>query len=218
LSIADRDQKLGRVHELGASYLVGGTDAFGAFGDLVNLLLQVTVLAGTVGVRMTVGPRSAGPGPRDRIMIEGGLDKDKDVVRLNDGRFLRISITLFREPHEGGHRMKVERAAYQYQVDEDGHRWAFRYDYLRAPLDEHPASHLQLRGNLYEDGLRMHRGLLERTHFPTGRISLEAVLRLLMVQFQVSANTLPEVWRPILAESEAIFERIAHRPLSGPAK
>jgi hypothetical protein len=212
LSVADLDKQLSRVRQLGDIYLAGGADAFAAFGDLVNLLLRVTVLAGTVGVRLTRGPR-----PKDRQMIEGGLDKDKDVVRLNDGRYLRISVTLFREPHEGGHRMKVERAAYQYQVDEDGHRWAFRYDYLRAPQDEHPASHLQLRGNLYEDSLRLHRGLLERTHFPTGRVSLEAVLRLLMVQFQVEVNTPQELWRPVLAASETIFEKIAHRPLSGPA-
>jgi hypothetical protein len=218
LSAAGLDRQLGRVRELVDAYLAGGGDAFAAFAELVNLLLRVTVLKGTIGTRLTSGPRSAGGGPKDRIFVEGGFDVDRDIVPLNDGRFLRISITLFRQPHEGGHRLKVEHATYQYQVDEDGHHWAFRYDYERDPENEHPACHLQIRGNLYENELRLHRGLLERTHFPTGRVSLEAVLRLLIVQFQVPANTPADYWRPILAASEAAFERIAHRTLSGPSE
>ncbi len=148
-------------------------------------------------------------------MIEGGLAEDNDVVLLRDGRFLRLSIVLFRAPHESGHRMKVEQAAYQYQVDDAGNRWAFRYDYRREPADQHPASHLQVRGNLWE-AVPLYRGMLERVHFPTGRVSLEAVIRLLVGQFAVGANRPQEIWRRVLAESERAFEEIAHRPLSGP--
>lgn len=210
MSIGDLEKHLGRVRQLTDIYLAGDTDAFAAFGELVNLLLRVTVLPGPIGVRLTAGPR-----PRDRMMVEGGLARDKDVVRLSDDRFLRVSVTLFREPHESGHRMKVERATYQYQLDEEGNHWVFRYDYVRAPRDEHPASHLQIRGNLYEN-VRLHKGLLERTHFPAGRTSIESVLRLLLEQFEVPPSTPLEIWRPVLAASEAVFERIAHRPLSGP--
>jgi hypothetical protein len=43
------------------------------------------------------------------------------------------------------------------------------------------------------------------------------VLRLLIEQFQIPANSPPETWRKVLAVTERIFEDIAHRPLSGPA-
>jgi len=150
------------------------------------------------------------------MAIEGGLSPDDDTVRLRDGRFLRVFIVLFREPHNGGYRMKVEQASYQYQVDPDGNRWVFRYDYHRDPGGRHPPAHLQVRGDLREP-VAPYRGLLERTHFPTGRVSIEAVIRLLVEQFGVPPASVPEMWRRVLAESERLFEDIAHRPLSGPA-
>jgi hypothetical protein len=60
------------------------------------------------------------------------------------------------------------------------------------------------------------RGTLERVHFPTGRISIEAVIRLLIEQFGLEARTRPETWRPVLAASEEEFLKIAHRDISGP--
>jgi hypothetical protein len=150
------------------------------------------------------------------MVIEGGLSPNESTVSLRDRRFLRVFIVLFREPHNGSHRMKVEQAAYQYQVDPEGNRWVFRYDYRRDPRDQHPATHLQVRGRLTEP-VTPYRGLLERTHFPTGRVSIEAVVRLLIEQFGVPAASPPEIWRRVLAESERAFEGIAHRPLSGPA-
>jgi len=175
----------------------------------VNLLLRLTILDGA-GVRITAGPR-----PDERMVIEGGRALDSDVVLLKDGRFLRLFLVLFRAPYQGGHRMKVEQASYQYQVDEAGLRWVFRYDYRRNPSDQHPATHLQVRGRLHES-VPPFKGMLERTHFPTGRVSIEAVIRLLIEQFSVESATAPEIWRPVLAESERAFEEIAHRPLSGP--
>ena len=61
---------------------------------------------------------------------------------------------------------------------------------------------------------------LDRSPFPnpTQRISLEAVIRLLIEQFGVPANQPPDIWRPMLTESEAAFLEIAHRSLSGPER
>lgn len=150
------------------------------------------------------------------MIVEGFAVVDQSVVRLKDGRYLRVSIVLDREPHDGGYRLKVEQASYQYQSDEGGDGWVFRYDYRRQPTDPHPATHLQVRGSLVED-VPLHRGVLERVHFPTGRVPIEAVIRLLIEQFAVPTNTASEVWRRVLAESERLFEEIAHRPLSGPS-
>ncbi|MGH7356425.1 MAG: hypothetical protein ACRELS_17845 [Candidatus Rokuibacteriota bacterium] len=151
------------------------------------------------------------------MVVEGAAAPYQSLLRLNDGRYLRVSIVLYREPHEGRHRLKVEQASFQYQIDDAGNRWIFRYDYRREPGDQHPATHLQVRGALHED-IEPYKGVLERIHFPTGRVSIEAIIRLLIEQFAVPANRAPEVWRPVLAESEALFEEIAHRPLSGPAR
>ena len=76
--------------------------------------------------------------------------------------------------------------------------------------EPYPACHLQLRGTLIETGD------VERVHFPTHRVSLEAVVRLLIEEFNVPTRTPAEFWRPLLAESEAIFLDIAHQSLSGP--
>lgn len=61
----------------------------------------------------------------------------------------------------------------------------------------------------------MRRGqTLERIHFPTSRVPLEAVINLLATDFRVRCNEQPELWRPVLAESERRFFQIAHIPLS----
>lgn len=210
MSVPELDQLLGQVRQLTQQHLAGGADAFGAFCDLVNLLFRLTVLDG-VGARVTAGLR-----PNERMVIEGGLSPNESTVYLRDGRYLRVFIVLFREPHNGSHRIKVEQAAYQYQLDPDGNRWVFRYDYRREARDPHPPSHLQVRGALTEPVVP-YRGLLERTHFPTGRVSVEAVIRLLIEQFGVPPASAPEIWRRVLSESERAFEEIAHRLLSGPA-
>jgi len=211
LSAPSLDTLLGQVRDLSKQYLAGGTDAFGAFADLVNLLLRTTVSKGSIGVRLNAGPR-----PKDRMTVVGAVADENHLVSLNDNNLMRLSIILFREQYKDGHRMKVEQARYQYQCDDIGKRWIFRYDYVREPKDQHPATHLQVRGQLAET-VSLHKGMLERVHFPSGRISIESVIRLLIEQFDVPPNAAPETWRRVLAESERIFEDIAHRPLSGPS-
>lgn len=159
------------------------------------------------GVQVQFGPRG-----RDRGNLVGWRSEDR--VPLTDGRFLRVLIQLFLE----NGKLKVEKSLFQYQIDEDAERWIFRYDYLRNPEDPHPASHLQIRATLTETSVEPVRGTFERVHFPTGRIALEAVIRLLVEQFSVPSHEPPEVWRPVLAETEAAFLRIARRPLSGPSE
>jgi hypothetical protein len=159
-------------------------------------------------VRLTMGPR------RDRAVLSGWRGPG-DPLRLTDGRLLRLTIVLYLEETRYGSRLKVDDASYQYQLDRIGDQWVFRYDYLRNPPAPHPASHLQIRGQLTEDVLPS-RTPLERMHFPVGRLSMEAVIRLLIDQFGVPSRERPEIWRPVLAETEASFLTIAHRALSGP--
>jgi len=173
--------------------------------ELVQLLLKLTVLKGYSSLRLTKGPNA-------RIQT---LGHPGCPLTLNDGRFLRLYSVMALEPTEHGTRLKVRSNGYQYQTDADGDNWIFRYDYQREPPDLHPPAHVQVRGTLHEDCLPPHCPL-ERIHLPTGRISLEAVIRLLVEQFGIDTNEEPAVWRPVLAESEGIFKSIAHQPLSGP--
>jgi hypothetical protein len=75
---------------------------------------------------------------------------------------------------------------------------------------------LQIRGSVTEATALPQGVPLERIHFPTQRLSLEAVIRLLVDQFGVPTAEPANVWRPVLAVSEAAFLGIAHRSLSGP--
>jgi hypothetical protein len=105
--------------------------------------------------------------------------------------------------------LKIRNSSYQYQHDKAGKKRVFRYDYLRKPSHPHPACHLQIRGDLIHPITDMP---LERIHFPTRRISLETVIRLLVDQFEVPCNSDADIWRRVLAEGELLFMPIAHEP------
>ena len=54
--------------------------------------------------------------------------------------------------------------------------------------------------------------LHERVHYPTGRVALEAVIRLLIEQYSVVPLQPAHIWRPLLHASETAFQEIAHKP------
>jgi hypothetical protein len=126
------------------------------------------------------------------------------------------------ELHETRHgsRLKTRASVYQYQRDQDpeSERWVFRYEYLREPRDEHPTAHLHVKGTLDEPTCLPPRTPLERIHFVTHRVSIEAVIRVLIEQFSIDAPIDAAVWRSALATSEKEFLDHAHRPESGPSE
>ena len=200
----DLSGTLGQVRDLSKQYLAGDESAFAAFRELVSLLLHSTILDPSGTVRLAYGQ---GPNP-----VLGGWSGPTDPLRLTSGNFLRLSVGLYREEATEGPRVKVSTSSFQYQLDATGDQWVFRYDYLRTPPDPHPASHLQIRGSLtHVPEIQM-----KDVHFPTHRVSLEAVIRLLIEEFRVPPRRESEFWRAVLAESEAVFMKIHHRSLSGP--
>jgi hypothetical protein len=185
----------------------GGEDAFDAFRELMDFLLRRTVLHDTARVRLISGPKL----PHDRLSL-GGWNGPNDPLRLRDNAYLRLSMTLYREPSgSAAHRLKVEAASYQYQLDNDGKKWVFRYDYARDPCNRYPANHLQVNGTLTESQILAPNRPLARLHFPTDRVSIEAVIRLLIIEFNVPTARDEDHWRPLLLESERAFKAIAHR-------
>ena len=135
-------------------------------------------------------------------------------VKLRDGRFLRVYYGLAIHRTPVGPRLKVINSGFQYQIDPGGNRWIFRYDYDREPQRPYPPTHFHIRGDLRENCLAS-RDLLENIHFPATRVSLEAIIRLLIDQFGVPSAKPRDIWRKLLVESEREFLNIAHRGLSG---
>lgn len=185
-----------------------------AFRELTSVLLNLTVLDPSSHARL-----SYLEGQHDQAVL-GGPEGPTDPLLLTDGRYLRVSVAVFIDhDDERGAFLKVRESSLQYQADRDGRDWLFRYDYLREPgPDPHPTAHLQVHADLRTGQVLPPTTPLERVHFPTGRISMEAVIRLLIEEFGVPAREPTEVWRAALAESEQAFLGVAHVPRSGPSR
>lgn len=150
------------------------------------------------------------------MTVLGGQSGPTSPLKLRDGNWLRValSLELSKSTEAPKGRLKVVKSSFQYQADQDGDEEMWRYDYLRQPGgDPHPQAHLNIHGTLNHHPLGRS---LEKIHFPTNRISIEAVIRLLIEQFGVPTKHEASVWRPVLTCSEQAFAEIAHRPLSGP--
>lgn len=194
------------------------------FRDLIQLLLSHTILA-----RDHPGPQLwFAPGRRDRADL-AGRRQPQDPLPLRDGNFLKMGIGLFTEATAEGNRVKSSNSAFQYQSDPDPDtkNWIFRYDYIRDPsmayesakLYPFPTAHLQVNANLVAPGITVPKGALAHIHFPTRRMPFEGIIRLLAEpdQFGIPTSSPPEVWRRLVAASEAEFLQIAHEAPLGPS-
>lgn len=204
----DLDALKGEVRQLTQDFKAGTPGSFQAFRDLTQLLLGITIAEERAHIVLTSGPN------KNRRVLAA----PHSAIPLRDGRYLRLSAVLELVDTADGWRMKVMDSSYVYQTDADGEKWILRYEYLRDPKDQHPGAHVHINAKLSgeDDCCPSHRPL-PRIHFPTGRISLEAVIRLLADQFELPCATDRSYWRAVLAESERAFLEIAHKPLSGPA-
>jgi len=189
--------------------MAGDRQSFDAFRELTYFLLSLTVLKPEGGVRLAKGEN-------DRMVL-GGWSGPTDPLPLNDGCYLRLAVTLELANTPDGPRLKVYESTYQYQADIAAQHWMFRYDYLRHPTDQHPGAHLQINANEMDHPSIRPAQTVGRIHFPTSRVSLESIIRLLVEQYGVNCNEQPEIWRSVLTESERLFIEIAHRPESGPS-
>jgi hypothetical protein len=196
-----------RVREFSKLYLSGQIpESFEAVRNLLQFLLQITVLAPSEILRLTSVKYRA----TERVLgVEG------QPLRLNNDRYLRVSSILRMDETPAGRKLRAYETTYQYQLDQGRHRWIFRYEYLRRPDDPHPGAHLHVRATPIED-CQIAKPF-ERLHFPTGRPTIEWVIRLLIDQFQLTPNTDNAFWRPVLTASENFFLDHHHRPSSGPS-
>lgn len=210
MSLPDLPSLLTQVRTLTERYKAG-TDpgSFEAFRDLVQLLFSHTIMQDGQALRLIKGQHEA-----SRVL--GGW-VPLEPLKLNDDRYLFLFMTLFLEKTDRGPRVKVAGSKFQYQLDNVGDAWIFRYDYARESPNQYPSNHLHIRGTLTEQCLAG-KQLLEQIHFSTDRVSFESVIRLLIEEFGVVPNSPQDIWRQMLAESERLFKEIAHKSLSGPAR
>ena len=167
-------------------------------------------------------------GRRDRADL-AGRGKPQEPLPLRDGRFLKVGIALFITDTDKGRRVKVSDSAYQYQADPDPNtkNWIFRYDYIRDPTARYndsqpypyPQAHLQINAELLVGDIKLPKGSLDHIHFPTRRMPLEGIIRLLAEeqQFSILCADPPDIWRPLLSAAEAEFLPIAHEAPLGPS-
>ena len=96
--------------------------------------------------------------------------------------------------------LKVQTVAYMYTLEDADGREVFGYHW--HPESRSPASfpHLHL-----EAGAMIGRAELERAHFPTGRVSVEEFLRLVIETFDV--KTRRRDWRVVLQQTRAAFSK-----------
>lgn len=189
----------------------GTRQSLESWRDLANLLLRVTVADSAEHIRLSW------PAGGKRIAAQFGR-KDEPPTLLRNGKYLRVLQSLSIEPSdEHGPRLKVLASVYQYAADATESNWLFRYDYVRVPPNKYPGAHLQICKAAPPDLPCLPAKPVERIHFPTGRVSLEAVLRLLIEDFGIEAATPEHYWRGVLRASEDEFYKIAHPPSPGPA-
>jgi hypothetical protein len=162
------------------------------------------------GQFVQLGRETPGPDRQPRRVLGGPGGLPTRPVRLRNGRWLRVSVALWLDDTGPQTRLKVSDSSFQYQDDQPGQREILRYDYLRQPNRHEPASHLNIYADLTVPGVLPTGRPLSRVHFPTRRIPLEAVLRMLADDFNVPTATHDTIWRPVLATSEGLFSQIAH--------
>ena len=200
----DAEWGKGRVRELVGQCLSGSPDGFEAVRELIDYLLRLTVMAEHERVRLAGYPGN----PNARA-----IGVRRQPLLLKDGRFLRLILTLSLDdtPDKDPPRrlrfiqrpISIKRIRMRPLI--------IRFDYIREPTDEHPASHVHVRGSIAEDCadcLPVGK-TLDRLHIPTGRITVERSSGCCRTVPRSTTSRLK--YATDLAASEDEFERIAHR-------
>ena len=185
--------------------LAGGREAFGHFERYVNLLFCLTVAHGDAAIHLSRN-RSQ---PLGAVLTGGHDPRGRPVVRLADGRFLRLVTRVRLDPSSGG-ALRVDTQSWQYQTAMGDDSWVFRADYSRArsAAARSPSGHLHVHGSLRQPAALRAKQPLGRVHFPCRQPTLEAAVVLLANEFGVPTNAPHNVWRTAVAEHEAKSARL----------
>lgn len=133
------------------------------------------------------------------LALRGG-----DSVHLGGEANIAISIIQYFRPVRDDRKdygpFKVSTTAYYYTIeDENDHEILVYHWHPTAPKSKTPYPHMQL-----EYGAKVGRQELPGEHIPTGRVSLEAFIRLLLEVFKVPEQKAD--WRDVLSRTEQRFD------------
>lgn len=144
------------------------------------------------------------------------MGRPGECLRLRNGWYLRLLLTFRVEPSVsagGANKLKTISSSIQYQqFTTEQESWVFRYEYLRHANNHYAPGHLHVRWQPDESDRLPNGARLSEIHFPTGRVGLEAIIRLLIDDFRVGANEPEEVWRRLLFDTEQEFMHIMRQP------
>jgi hypothetical protein len=212
LSVDPAAKPLAEAKRLTKLVKAGRRSSAQAFGDLVQLLLSLTVMKEGGAVILWTTARK----DKEVFFVSS---QNRKPIQLLDDRYLWLSFQLFlgKSGRKSGPKklLKVTKTAIEYCADREQERRIFRYEYERGPRGPYSGNHLHIYGDLTESVLPEKKPLY-KVHFPTARFSVESILRLLIEDFGVPTRKKPEVWRPVLAWTEEEFCSIRHAQISGP--
>jgi hypothetical protein len=124
-------------------------------------------------------------------------------MQMKNGRYLFL-YQLLGLRHPERYLTTIE-YRYVYQETPDPDSWIFRYEYQREPLEDYPypKAHLHLNADPTSyPGTKA----FPKLHIPTGRVTVEAVLRHLLDEHGVPC--ISPHWQSVLSEGEKAYAGI----------
>ena len=135
------------------------------------------------------------------LTVNGG--EPVRLARVNRPADIAIRIAQqYRIVHAEGDRgpLKVQTVAYMYTVEDANGREVFGYHWHPESRTPFSFPHLHL-----EAGAMLGRSELQGAHFPTGQVSVEEFLRLVIDAFEVQVRR--RDWRAVLQQTQAAFSK-----------
>lgn len=139
-----------------------------------------------------------------------GAFRAPESLPLVDGGFLYLYQRLVLRRKEKF--LTTAEYRYTYETSQTRDDWIFRYEYLREPGDDYPypLAHAHFNGTpeKYAGGKSF-----PALHLPTGRVTVEDVLRHLVVEHEI--GPISDSWEQTLKETKESFEEIQRKRIRG---
>ncbi|HVC33571.1 MAG TPA: hypothetical protein VNL16_08690 [Chloroflexota bacterium] len=153
---------------------------FGAFRDTLNRTINKTVSRD----RLTVVPHTVDPTRAVIVAVVQGSHQVFRAIRLGNGHYLSVRMDVHLIPD--GVSTDANSIAYRQSEETRGDDWIFRYEYERLQAESgtypYPVAHWHVNATpAAYAGARP----FPELHLPTGRLSLEDIIRHLIVEHAV---------------------------------
>jgi hypothetical protein len=176
---------------------VAGSSPYEAFDNFRSLLQRAISCVNGQAHLWAVGSNGYSPGQTHALTPDAG-----EPIDLAGGRRLRLASQFdYRIEKAEGERgpWKVTTEAYQHALEDEDGREIIAYQWHPERGSAYNFPHLHIG-----TGIGASLGEIHKYHFPTGRVSLEDVLRLAIKEF--GAQPARADWEDILEESKATYE------------